>query len=125
MHEDALGSVAWRRRHTRYHYVGTLAATDSGLRLEGRDPATGIELALSIPFSEIEAVLAPNGSGDVLVGEPALVLRLAGSDPVLMCETDPGPEHTAALATRLSSLLERKRPSPAKRSKARRRRRPR
>jgi hypothetical protein len=77
MAETTQTPVAWRRRSASQDYVGTLAATDLGLRLDGREPSTGIELSLSIPFSEIEAVGAATGSGSV-------VLHLAGSEPVLL-----------------------------------------
>ena len=107
MNEALAARVAWRRRRTPHHYVGTLATTDAGLRLDGREPATGIELSLSIPFSEIEQVRASNGSVDLLAGEPAVVLQLAGSEPVLLCEVGQGPQKASELARKLSRLLER------------------
>jgi hypothetical protein len=101
MNEAVAARVAWRRRHTLHHYVGTLAATEAGLRLDGREPATGIELSLSIPFSEIEEVSTSDQSADLLVGEPAVVLRLAGSEPLLVREVGPGPERAPELAKKL------------------------
>jgi len=105
MDEPLVSPVAWRRRRTRHHYVGTLAATDAGLRLQGREPALGIELSLSIPFSEIEAVQPPNGTEDFLIGGPAVVLRVAGAEAVLMRDVGPG-DRTAALADQLQGLLD-------------------
>lgn len=106
MSEAVATRVAWRRRHTPHHYVGTLATTDAGFRLDGREPATGIELSLSIPFSEIEEVRASDGSVDLLAGEPAVVLQLAGSEPVLVGEVGQRPQKAQELARKLGRLLE-------------------
>ena len=95
--------IAWRRLHARHDYVGTLATTDTGLRLDGREPSTGIELSLSIPFSEIEEISASNGSS-ALAGESAVVLELAGSEPVLVREVGPGLQATGQLVRTLSIL---------------------
>jgi hypothetical protein len=121
MSEEVTARVAWRRRHTPSHYVGTLAATDVALRLDGREPATGIELSLSIPFEEIEAVRASSGAGDLLVGEPAVVLQLAGSEPVLLREVGPDSRLAADLAKKLIRLRDRTRGSQRTRRAGRRR----
>jgi hypothetical protein len=75
--------------------------------LRGREPATGIELSLSIPCSEIEDVGTSNGSSDLLVGGPSVVVSLAGSQPVLLREIDPSAQQTAQLAERLKRALRR------------------
>jgi hypothetical protein len=95
--------IAWRRLHAAHDYVGTLATTEAGVRLDGREPSSGIELSLSIPFSEIEGVSASNGSCGI-AGESAVVLELAGSEPVLVREVGPGPQATEQLVRRLSRL---------------------
>lgn len=121
MNEALESRVAWRRRHTPHHYVGTLAATDVGLRLDGREAATGIELSLSIPFSEIEEVAESNG--DRVAGEPAVVLRLAGSEPVLLQGVGPAAPLAADLARTLEGLREQaRRPRRVASSAGRRRR---
>ena len=97
----------WRRRHAPRHYVGTLATTDAGFRLDGREPATGIELSLSIPFSEIEEVRASDGSADLLAGESAVVLQVAAAEPVLVREVGQKPQKAPELARKLARLLER------------------
>jgi hypothetical protein len=106
MNEVVATRVAWRRRHTPHHYVGTLAMTDAGLRLDGREPATGIELSLSIPFSEIEEIEASKGSADLLAGEPTVVLQLAASEPVLVREVGQRSQQASELARQLGRLLE-------------------
>jgi hypothetical protein len=116
MNEVVAARVAWRRRHTPHHYVGTLATTDLGFRLDGREPATGIELSLSIPFSEIEDVQTSNGSNDLLAGEPAVMLQLAGSEPVLVREVGRRPPESPELARELVRLLEQARPRRAPRA---------
>lgn len=111
MNEAVEARVAWRRRHTPHHYVGTLATTDAGFRLDGREPATGIELSLSIPFSEIEQVAMSDRAFDLLAGEPAVVLQLAGSEPVLLREVGQRPEQAFELARKLlQAATERTRP---------------
>ena len=123
MNDAAVTPVAWRRRHAPRHYLGTLSTNDVGFRLEGREPATGIELSLSIPFSQIEEILAPNGSADLLAGAPAVVLRLAGSEPVLVREAGSAPREAGDLARALSGLRSRARRRGARARSATRERR--
>ncbi len=102
--------VAWRRRNVPHHYVGTLSLSDGGIRLVGREPATGIELALSIPFDEIEDVRASGSADEAVVGERAVVIDLAGSESILLREIGVGQPRPGELATRLASLAPRARP---------------
>ena len=47
--------VTWRRRNGP-DYVGAVEFVDGYVRLVGRDPASGIEVSLSIPVEQIETV---------------------------------------------------------------------
>jgi hypothetical protein len=47
--------VAWQRENAHSHYVGTLSASEDGIRLAGRDPTTGIRIGLRIPVAEWKA----------------------------------------------------------------------
>jgi len=96
--------IAWRRRNVPHHYIGALLSFGAGIRLVGREPATGIELALSIPFEEIEDVRASAAPDDELVGGQSVVLDLAEADAVLLREIGGGPLGTAELAARLERL---------------------
>ena len=97
------GRIAWRRRNVPHHYVGTLTSSEKGIRLAGRDPATGIEVALSIPFEEVERVRTSADPQDRLIGEGAVVVDLAGSQSVLLREIG-GALRPAELAERLEGL---------------------
>ena len=101
--DDALISerVAWRRENARHHYVGSLWASPHGIRLVGRDPVTGIEVALSIPRGEIEAVRVSTGWDERLAGERSVILELADTIPILMRELGIDPLGADALAERI------------------------
>jgi hypothetical protein len=80
--------VTWHRRNGQ-DYVGAVSLGDGYVRLVGRDPDSNIEVSLSIPFAEIEAVHArgrTSGGGDVvleLAGSQAICLRAIGDDSEL------------------------------------------
>ena len=74
-----LRKVAWRGPRARDEYVGYLALTDEAVRLSGRDEATGVEVALSIPH---EALRRVRSSGETIVLELVdgeIVLEPVGS----------------------------------------------
>jgi hypothetical protein len=106
MNEVVAARVAWRRRQAPHSYLGTLATTDAGFRLDGREPASGIELSLSIPFSEIEEIRVSNGSVEPFVAEPAAVFLLSASEPVLVREVGPEARQAPELVLKLARLLE-------------------
>jgi hypothetical protein len=97
--------VAWRRRSTPTHYVGTLLDVENGIRLVGREPATGIELALSVPYDLIGGVRVSDEASDEVVGEPAVVIDITGADALLVRELGPVTRQTAELARRLKGLV--------------------
>ena len=70
--------VIWRRP-SGPDYVGDVALGEGYVRLVGRDPDSNVEVALSIPFTEIEAVRT--SSNDVILelfGSQAIRLRGTG-----------------------------------------------
>ncbi len=74
--------IAWRRGERGPTYVGAVSRGDDTIRLTGRDPILGIDVALSIPVTEIDYVgVAETGAGSV-DGGPFVVLDLAGSEPI-------------------------------------------
>jgi hypothetical protein len=96
--------VAWCRRGTRLHYVGTLSGGAWGVRLAGRDPISGLEVALSIPLHEIDSVHVSRNPDEMLAGERCVVLELADSDPILLREIGTGSLHVRELARALAAL---------------------
>lgn len=76
--------VAWRRQHAPQHYVGYVTVTEKSVRLAGREHITGIDASLSIPYDAISNVRVGRGSGEEVVGQPAVVLELREDDPILV-----------------------------------------
>jgi hypothetical protein len=105
--EDTLicGKAAWRRENATHHYVGSISGSDEGLRLTGRDPATGIRVTLLIPPEEIEGVRASESWDERVVGEVCVVLELAFSTPILLREIAAGPLDPGALARRIARVV--------------------
>jgi hypothetical protein len=108
-----LRRVAWRRRHAHQHYAGYLTLTDDTIRLSGRESATGIDVALSIPHQAINSVRIGTTADDQLAGEPAVVLEVADGAPILIRPIDTGRFEIDALARRLASAVEPMRPRAA------------
>jgi len=76
--------VVWRRLTVSSPFVGDADVSSTTLRLVGREPVSGIEVSLAIPFSEIERVRTSRSAEEELGGEPSVVLELAESDPVCL-----------------------------------------
>jgi hypothetical protein len=104
MTETRVKRVAWRRRGLRRQYVGDLVAGDAGIRLSGRDAASGLDITLSIPRAEFETAHVSRSADEALAGERAVVLELAKSDAILLRELGAGPRGVHALARRLAAL---------------------
>lgn len=104
MTEQTVDRIAWRRRGRRGQYVGALAAGDAGIRLTGRDTASGLEISLAIPFEEIAGAHVSRTRAESLGGQRAVVIELADSDPILVREVGVGPSHVHALARRLAAV---------------------
>lgn len=107
MEEDTViaGRVAWRRHDALHHYVGTLHASEGGLRLTGRDQMTGIELSLTIPFTEIEGIRVTGAGDKRLAGDRCVILELASTTPILVREIGPDSLDVRALGERLTRLV--------------------
>ena len=97
--------IAWRRHGVRHHYVGTLLAGDEGILLTGREPVSGVEVALSIPLSELEDVRVAGPGDELLAGERCVVLELAESQAILLREVGAGPLQVHLLARRLGAPI--------------------
>ena len=74
--------VAWRRQYAQRHYVGYATVTESSVRLVGREQATGIDVALSIPHTAIAAVRVGDGSTELVDGGQTVVLELRDEEPI-------------------------------------------
>ena len=97
--------TAWRRENAVHHYPGSLSGSADGIRLAGRDPATGIDVTLTIPADEIEAVRPSRGWDERVVGEPCVVLELANSTPILLREVGCGDIDAGALAHEIDAVV--------------------
>jgi hypothetical protein len=95
--------IAWRRRGGRHDFVGSLRAGDDGIRLTGRDPESGVDVALSIPPSEVEYVHVDGANG-----YPFVVVELARAEPILVRRIGPGSVQPQLLARKLRGLLKRR-----------------
>jgi hypothetical protein len=82
MSETDGSKVAWRRGERGPTYVGAVSGGDDTIRLTGRDPILGIDVALSIPLREIEYVGVAERPPDAVDGGPYVVLDLPGSEPI-------------------------------------------
>jgi hypothetical protein len=106
MRETFAEKIAWWRHGVRTYFVGVLRAGDEGIRLTGRDPVSGIEVALSIPLAEVERVRVSACGGELLAGEPCVVLELAESEPIFLRQVGVGPLQVHVLARRLGALTQ-------------------
>lgn len=95
--------VAWRRAHALRHYVGYVTVSEDGIRLAGRESATGIDIALSIPYDAISKVRLARAGGEEVVGEPSVILELHGDEPILVRPLGPGHPDLDGFARKLRS----------------------
>jgi hypothetical protein len=111
MNEVLADHVAWRRKSIRHQYVGRLEALGDRIRLIGRVPELGIDVALSIPFEQITRIRAGHGAGEGIFGARGIVLELGSAEPIFLRELGDGTG-----PTRLLRLLDRRRPGAALRA---------
>jgi hypothetical protein len=101
--DTVVEQIAWRRRGGRNDYVGSLRAGEDGIRLTGRDSESGLDVALSIPPSEVEYVHVYGANGDSFV-----VLELARAEPILVRHIGPGSVQSQLLGRKLRALMKRR-----------------
>ncbi len=95
--------VAWRRQHATRHYVGYVTISEDTVRLAGREEATGIDVALSIPHTAIRTVRVGSGDTETVDGEPAVVLELRDEEPIHVRPLGDGPRDLDGFARRFRS----------------------
>lgn len=95
--------VTWRRRHAHSHYVGYVTVSDDSLRLAGSEHATGIDVALTIPYDAIREVRVGRDPYEEVVGERSVVLDLADNDPIYVRPVCTGGVDLNAFARRLAA----------------------
>ena len=98
--ETLIEKVAWRRRGSRTAYVGSVRAGETGLRLAGRDPMSGIDVTLWIPSAEIASVYVSPASS-----EPDVVVDLDDAEPIFLRPFGAGRLHAQLLARKLDALV--------------------
>ena len=74
--------IAWRRGERGPVYVGAVSSSSDSIRLTGRDPILGIDVALAIPFREIDYIGVAEAAVGSIGGGPIVVLDLPGSEPI-------------------------------------------
>jgi hypothetical protein len=82
MSETNRVKIAWRRGERGPTYIGDASRTADAIRLTGRDPVLGIDVALSIPLAEVEHIGIAEESSGSADGSSFVVLRLPGSKPI-------------------------------------------
>jgi hypothetical protein len=95
--------VAWRREHAARHYLGYVTVTEDAVRLKGREQASGIDVALTIPRTAIRGIRVASNPAESVVGEPCVVLELGNDEPIYVRPVDSLPLALPAFARRLSS----------------------
>ncbi len=83
--------VAWRRQHAQRHYVGYVTVTEHGVRLAGREEATGIDVSLSIPHTAIREVHVGSTKTETVAGGLTVVLELRDEEPIYVRPLGDGP----------------------------------
>ncbi len=82
--------VTWRRRNGP-EYVGAVELVERYVRFVGRDPESGIDVSLSIPVEQIEAVRSSGADGVVLelTESREIYVRGLGDDPAVPASLAP------------------------------------
>jgi hypothetical protein len=82
MSEANSAKIAWRRGERGPVYVGSVTRAGDTIRLSGRDPVLGIDVALSIPAGEVEYIGVVEAPVGTIEACPAVVLDLPESEPI-------------------------------------------
>lgn len=102
--DTLIEKIAWRRRGVRNDFVGSLRAGYDGIRLTGRNPESGLDVALSIPPSEVKDVHVAPADGE-LAGDLFVVVELTDAEPIILRRAGAGPFQAQLLARKLGALL--------------------
>ena len=94
--------ISWRRHGVSSDFVGSLSASDDGIRLAGRDPQHGLDVVLSIPSLELSSVHVSPAGGN---GDLCVVLELEHAQPIFLRQVGGTPLHVQNLARKLGALL--------------------
>lgn len=97
--------ILWRRLSMPHHYVGTLDVGDSSIRLDGEDPATGIEVSLAIPFSDVEIIRMSKTTKELIVGEQCVVVEFDDAEAICLMQAGARLALSRSLADRMSRLV--------------------
>ena len=95
--------VVWRRRYAHSNYVGYVTVSDDSVRLAGSEQATGIDVALTIPYAAIRQVRVGRDSYEAILGERSVVLELADNDPIYVRPVGTTPVDLPGFARRLGA----------------------
>jgi hypothetical protein len=104
MNETDASKITWRRRGVGPIYVGAVSHSPEAVRLTGRDPVSGIDVALSIPIGEIEHVGVADAVDRSREGDGCVVLDLAESEAIELRPVGVVPSHVQLLARALGAL---------------------
>jgi hypothetical protein len=102
--DTLIEKIGWRRRGVANDFVGSLRAGYDGIRLTGRDPASGVDVSLSIPPSEVEDVHVASANGE-LAGDLLVVVEFNDAEPIILRRAGAGPFQAQLLARKLGALL--------------------
>jgi hypothetical protein len=104
MDETNASKIIWHRRGAGPNYVGAVSSGPEAVRLTGRDPVSGIDVALSIPVDEIEHVGVGEPDGASADGGRCVVLDLADSGAIELRPVGTPPLYVHLLAQALGAL---------------------
>jgi hypothetical protein len=97
--------ILWRRVRMPHHYVGTLEVGDSSIRLDGEDPATGIEVSLAIPFSDVKSIRMSSKPTELVVGEQCVVVEFDAAEAICLVQAGTRPASSRSLSARMARLV--------------------
>jgi len=90
MQQSAALKIAWRRGGGAT-YVGSISRGPDAIRLTGRDPILGIDVALSVPIDEIEHVGVSGAAESSAAADPCVIVDLADSEAIYLRPLGRGP----------------------------------
>jgi hypothetical protein len=94
--------IAWRRGDAGPTYVGTVSRGPEAIRLAGRDPVLGIDVALSIPIDEVGFV-GVSEPGESIDGAHCVILELVDSEAIFLRPVGGTSMHVHLLARALGA----------------------